>query len=187
MRITAHPLHRPGRAELPHPVPALGQRVNLASPMRLTASVTISRFCARLMGRSLAFPLAKSLSSIHSAPALGSGLFADFAGTTDLYDCPLSFIIGVRLLTSQHGPPLSLATANNGLSRFSLSMLPHMRGVFDRVEPMTNSPFRSSQCCLRSSGDGLGAPFLNPFRGSIPYLCVFPCQRLAHAISHTSP
>jgi hypothetical protein len=28
MRTAANPLHRPGRAELPHPVPTLGQRAN---------------------------------------------------------------------------------------------------------------------------------------------------------------
>jgi hypothetical protein len=157
-----------------------------ASPMRLIASFTIFRCCARLMGRSIAFPLVIPLPSIRSALASGTSLFADFVGTMGLYDCPFSFIVGVRLLTSRHGPPLSQATADHGLSRFPRSMFPHMRGVFDRVEPMTNSPFRSSQCCLRSSGDGLGAPFLAPFAALYPTRA-FPCQRLAHGFTSISP
>ena len=65
----------------------------------------------------------------------------------------------------------SLSTGDDGLSRFSHNMFPHMLGVYDHAEPAAHSPFRAQQCCLRRTGSPSALRFY-PFRGSIPNLCV---------------
>jgi len=89
------------------------------------------------------FPLARPLPSTASAPDR-SGLFDDFAGTMGLSDFPRSCISDLRQLPSPSGPstprpvgtmPISLAdrTGKRGISRFSLTEVPHVPRISDRA------------------------------------------------------
>lgn len=104
MRITTHPLHRSGLAELPHPAPVLssngvtdGVGPTVANRMRLNTDQPSFRLGVRDLSFPSSFLLTSRLPSTSSAPASGAGLFAGFLGTTQLSDFRLSFIIGVRL------------------------------------------------------------------------------------------
>ena len=104
--VTHGPLHRSGRAELPHPAPTLGGDAQALAACRTRSSA----FCAwprrgvRNASPSGRFPLAKPLPSTASA-AGSTALFGSFVGTMGLSDFPRAFIIGVCLSTSRCGLP----------------------------------------------------------------------------------
>src|SRR5437879_3779820 len=85
--------------------------------------------CPERAGLSV-FPSASPLSSTDSAPARAA-LFAGFAGTTGLSDCPP--ISGLRPWPSPSGPLMIGERASGGPSRFSRMELPYMPWFSDRA------------------------------------------------------
>src|ERR1700675_136090 len=139
------------------------------------------------MGLSFAFPLTSRLPSICSAAASRAALFANFAGTMQLSDCPSSFIVGVRLLTSRHGPCFYLhsrATTGSPGSR-SICFRTCLGSLTARSLLRTCLLSRSAVLPSRY-GETLGTPGLLLFAAQYPTYA-FPCQRLDCGIATAAP
>src|ERR1700752_678387 len=147
--------------------------------MRLSVSCTSSfRPCVRDMGLSSTFPLISRLPSICSAVPSGETLFADFAGTMQLADCPSSFIIGFRLLTFRHGPLFHLSSRATTGSPGSRSICFRTCLGSLTAQSLLRTRLLSRSAVLPSTyGESLGAPALPLFAAQYPTYA-FPCQRL---------
>ncbi len=102
-RVAPRPLHRPGRAELPHPVPALGHNGNARGvPYPLERAGRVGPALCPGRGTVGRVPLGQPPSLPHLRGQF-LALFGGFFGTMGLYDCRASCIIGVRPWTSRCG------------------------------------------------------------------------------------
>jgi len=174
MLIAEHPLHRSGRAALPHPAPALGdERQALGGPGM--ALLPVSHCC-------LTYPLERAG---HALPALRPVHVA--LGRVPLGQPPLlhrlrgRFFGVVRRLPSSYGAvrlPASVhhrlssldfpmrsaapsAADERGISRFPCEVLPCVPGVFDRAGSHRASRWRRVGCGLPPSSTA-SAPRSNP-------------------------
>ena len=171
MLIAEHPLHRSGRAELPHPAPVSG--VDGYNRMRL--SFTIMPYPVLCPGHAtlIRIPLDQP-PSLHPLRCL---LRRDFVRRLHRYYAAVRLPIVVHHRRPSFDFPTrpvspSSPTGDDGLSRFPRNMFPHMRGVFDRAEPASHSPsIALGSVAFEFRGDSRHSGF-NPFRGSIPNLCV---------------
>ena len=169
MRIAAHPLHRSGRAVLPHPAPVSGNN----GLHRMRVSFTFMPFPVLCPGHGILIriPLDQP-PSLHPLRCL---FHSDFVrGLRRYYAAVRLPVVVHHRRSSSDFPtrPVLPLTGDDWLSRFSLNMFPHMLGVSDRAEPASHSPLSRSAVLPSRYGETLGTPGLTPFRGSIPNLCV---------------
>ena len=172
MLIAEHPLHRSGRAELPHPAPVSG--IDGYYRMRLSFTIMPIPVLCPGHGTLIRIPLDQP----PSLRLLRGCLVRSFVRRLRRYYAAVRLpVIVHRRRASSDFPtrPVLLPsfTGDNGLSRFSLNMFPHMLGVCDRAEPASH--FRLflalSSVAFNFWGQSRRSGF-NPFRGSIPNLCV---------------
>ena len=172
MLIAEHPLHRSGRAELPHPAPVSG--IDGYYRMRLSFTIMPNPVLCPGHGTLIRIPLDQP-PSLH---LLRSCLGRSFVRKLRRYYAAVRLPVVVHHRLSSSDFPtrpvlLPSFTGDNGLSRFSLNMFPHMLGVSDRAEPASHSPnfIALSSVAFEIRRDSRHSGF-TPFRGSIPSLCV---------------
>ena len=171
MLIAEHPLHRSGRAELPHPAPVSGGD----GYHRMRLSFTIMPFPVLCPGHGTLIRI--PLDQPPSLHLLRRCLMRSFVRRLRRYYAAVRLPVVVhRRRASSDFPTRPVLhpsfTGDNGLSRFSLNMFPHMLGVSDRAEPASHSPsIALSSVAFEGRGVSRRSGF-NPFRGSIPNLCV---------------
>ena len=145
MPIAEHPLHRSGRAELPHPAPTLGDDAQVTYPLERAGRTDPARCpgCVAL-GR---VPLGPA-PSLHRLRRRSFGVvrrlrryYGPVRLPTSVRHRRMSFDFSMR---SAH-----LAAADErGISRFPREVRPYMLGVSDRARSHDVSPSRRRRCCL---------------------------------------
>ena len=171
MLIAEHPLHRSGRAALPHPAPVSG--TDGYHRMRLSFTIMPIPVLCPGHGTLIRIPLDQP-PSLH---LLRRCLGRSFVRKLRRYYATVRLPVVVHRRRASSDFPTrpaipSFFTGDNGLSRFSLNMFPHMLGVFDRAEPASHSPFIAlCSVAFDVRGESRRSGF-SPFRGSIPNLCV---------------
>lgn len=171
MLIAEHPLHRSGRAELPHPAPVSG--IDGYYRMRLSFTIMPNPVLCPGHGTLIRIPLDQPPSLHLLRGCLGRSFVRRFRWYYAAVRLPV--VVHHRLSSSDFPtrPVLHPSfTGDYGLSRFSLNMFPHMLGVSDRAEPASHSPFIAlSSVAFEIRRDSRHSGF-TPFRSSIPNLCL---------------
>jgi hypothetical protein len=167
MLIAEHPLHRSGRAALPHPAPISG--IDGYFRMRLSFTIMPSPVLCPGHGTLIRIPLDQPPSLHLLRGCLGRSFVRRLRGYYPAVRLP---VVVHRRRASSDFPTRPVLAGDNGLSRFSPNMFPHMLGVSDRAEPASHSPFIAlSSVAFQIRRDSRHSGF-TPFRGSIPNLCV---------------
>ena len=169
MLIAEHPLHRSGRAALPHP--ALVSGLDGYHRMRLSFTIMPNPVLCPGHGILIRIPLDQP-PSLHPLRCL---FHSDFVrGLRRYYAAVRLPVVVHHRRSSSDFPtrPVLPLTGDDWLSRFSLNMFPHMLGVSDRAEPASHLPFIAlSSVAFEIRRDSRHSGF-TPFRSSIPNLCV---------------
>jgi hypothetical protein len=148
--VAGCPPHRPGRAELPHPVlpEGVGVEALCCFPHRSSAFGALPRLCVRRAFCPIRFPLVAPLPSTPSAPAFAA-LFRSFVGTMGTCDFSWSFISGFWPWPSPCGW-LSVTASNHEISRFSrMELFVCMPSFFDRASPSGSRDYDPSVVAFR--------------------------------------